>query len=257
VAAFSDVAPSKRVCLFCGDRPGSREHVLARWLIERSGFQKIAIEVGRKKGKAPVTDMRSHYLDALITKAVCGNCNNGWMSDLEGWCGKTLGMLFEEDWPKLADTVLEVGLTQNRQFTKWALKTAITMDSATPMKTVFDPATPRALYRGAISSGVMVNAAYIAEPCLAGRISRVFMTVGGGHPPRWQRHVDELAFNVLLQVNHFAVSVFRVSQHRVSYRSHHQGFPLRCYPAHDDPFKVDYRFRTLAEFDASRVVELE
>jgi hypothetical protein len=64
-------------CLFCGhaDRPITREHVFARWLVQKvHGARIVASPLGPHAGPVRVS---------RVFAAVCATCNAGWMSGLE------------------------------------------------------------------------------------------------------------------------------------------------------------------------------
>src|SRR3954470_8310819 len=65
-------------CVFCGrsDRPMTREHVFARWLVQKiHGAQLLPTTLGAPDA-APVRISR-------VIATVCATCNAGWMSGLE------------------------------------------------------------------------------------------------------------------------------------------------------------------------------
>ncbi len=73
-----------KICSFCGEPGGSVEHIFAQWLIERMKARECPIVVAHRK-EDKIRQRPAHGLRSYTTKAVCGDCNNGWMSNLEGW----------------------------------------------------------------------------------------------------------------------------------------------------------------------------
>jgi hypothetical protein len=70
-------------CVFCGDKAGSREHVLPAWLARE--VSKEFVEAGGTRGlisKGRMVLIPGRFATATV-KCVCRNCNNGWMSRLE------------------------------------------------------------------------------------------------------------------------------------------------------------------------------
>lgn len=67
------------LCRFClrDDEALTREHVFARWLVER--LRAWRVTHGPRGTAAPVADARL----ARLVANVCGTCNAGWMSGLE------------------------------------------------------------------------------------------------------------------------------------------------------------------------------
>jgi hypothetical protein len=127
---------SKRVCIFCGGGPLTREHIFARWI----------------QGKAPDRDpkpgsvtfhtpgnAREEFFEAppleRTAKVVCSSCNSGWMSELESEAAKVLVPLFVGWSGRLDGDDLTV-------LTRWALKTAFVIDAAS--LSAGGPMTPRA-----------------------------------------------------------------------------------------------------------------
>ena len=69
-------------CVFCQrtDRPMTREHVFARWLIRRvHGGRLISSEAPR----APIASSTASLRIGRVVASVCAECNAGWMSTLE------------------------------------------------------------------------------------------------------------------------------------------------------------------------------
>src|SRR5215472_14798711 len=98
-------------CIFCGQRkPGSREHVIPRWIRERLDIQAdVRIEVNSALAK------KWPNLYVKLDRTVCANCNNGWMSDLEEQVKPCLGpMLVNEH-------SVNLDAEQQRDLARWAL----------------------------------------------------------------------------------------------------------------------------------------
>lgn len=90
-----------RECVWCGSQANSKEHVYPQWLREFDGPSRYIAKHGDFQDPAPqlVTDFteegelieyeetrgrRTPNLHQVQVKAVCRECNNGWMADLEG-----------------------------------------------------------------------------------------------------------------------------------------------------------------------------
>ena len=72
----------QRPCPFClrADRPLTREHVFARWLVQQvRGARLLASGATPAAEPAPPTPVRI----SRVVAAVCAVCNAGWMSTLE------------------------------------------------------------------------------------------------------------------------------------------------------------------------------
>jgi hypothetical protein len=105
-----------RQCLFCDNKAGSREHLWPAWIHERL---QITTPIRIAIGKKPVQKSSN---PEIKVKTVCGTCNNGWMSALEGQCVPLVGSLVQDISTPLDDS-------QQSLLTAWALKTAMVTDS--------------------------------------------------------------------------------------------------------------------------------
>jgi hypothetical protein len=114
-----------RRCVFCGARAKlTHEHVFPRWI-----EQYIPGEGGFTNVRAMVTDReileqdswRSSRLD-LRVRAVCGSCNNGWMSKLEGAVQSILK-------PILLGVSPTVSGADRKILARWVVKTGIVMNA--------------------------------------------------------------------------------------------------------------------------------
>lgn len=243
-----------KICTFCGNPGGNVEHIFAQWMIERMDAKEYPIVVAHRKEDS-LRNRPAHGLKSYTTKAVCDKCNNGWMSQLEGWFQRSMGPLVEPTWPKLAGEVLRLALAEKESLAKWTLKTVIMMDTNTMMENIVDDATGIALFEGRIAEGLVVDVAHIHEKAVGGMLSRGFWVRNGGRHPQWQVHAGKMAFKAVIQLNHLAIRVFRAPGARPSYDAPNGRLPLRCYPESQNPYTGDFRFHDLQEFD--RVLELE
>jgi hypothetical protein len=243
-----------KVCAFCGNLGGNVEHIIAQWLIERMEAHDYPVVVAHRKEDS-LKSRPAHLLNTYTTKSVCDKCNSGWMSELEDWLQRNMGLLVEPTWPKLAPEVLEQALAEKEMLAKWALKTAVMMDSNAMMENIVSGKTAAELYAGRISDNVVVELAHIHERGVGGILSQGFWVRNGGRPPQWQEHKEKMAFKAVIQLNHLAVRVFQAPGANPSYYGPNGRLPLRCYPESQDPYKGDFRFHDLWEFD--RVLELE
>ncbi len=118
-------APKKIDCFFCG-RHGirAREHVFAKtWLDELQAGQERIVLDRRSFEDDTLEDTRKHRYDSLTCGDVCGSCNSGWMSDLEGAIKPWIVGIKEK-----ADLSSLQGPPRRLTFSRWALKTACVID---------------------------------------------------------------------------------------------------------------------------------
>lgn len=102
-----------RVCIFCGGRNVSREHVWPRWLLESLS---PAGEILATRRAAGVTKPFKATSIELTAKVVCVRCNSGWMSSLEA---KTEPLLR----PIIGGHSAELNPSQQTVIAAWATKT--------------------------------------------------------------------------------------------------------------------------------------
>jgi hypothetical protein len=79
----------RRLCLFCGRPAGSKEHIIAQWIgrsLSDVGLPGVVISF-RHEWANPEAGLKLRKKrakgTAYTTRAFCGDCNNGWMADLE------------------------------------------------------------------------------------------------------------------------------------------------------------------------------
>ena len=108
-----------QLCLFCDNLADSKEDVIPVWIQEKVKGKRPIVVNGFAGDRAIVMQgMRSN----LKTTCVCGECNGGWRSRLEGAARKILGPLME-------DIHLRLDGEQQYTITKWAVKTAMTAET--------------------------------------------------------------------------------------------------------------------------------
>lgn len=243
-----------KICAFCGKPGGSVEHIIAQWLIERMGATGFPIQVAHRK-QGGVKLRPPHGLKSYTSKAVCNECNNGWMSQLEVWFQRNMGMLVEPTWPKFAREVLKEAMKEKGMLARWALKTVTMMGWNSQMGSVIDDSTAKALFAGNIADDVVVEIGELHEPTVGAIFSRGAWIENGGRPPKWQEHVGKKGFKAIIQLNHLAIRVFRFPGAHPAYEAPFGRLPLRCYPNAQDPYTGDFRFHDVFEFDEGLKIE--
>jgi len=133
----SPPASGNRSCRVC-DRPlsagggKSREHVIPNWMQKHFGLTGRRISYSPMESSdiprsmqltpfAPEHLQRSHNYGSMLLGAVCKNCNNGWMSDIEGKAKADLISLIDGSLASNAPDAVA----------HWALKTAYVFTVAT------------------------------------------------------------------------------------------------------------------------------
>lgn len=113
-----------RTCLFCPNRPTSKEHAWPDWVLKWVGESKPATIHAWFGPDAP----EKVWADRDITvKYICVPCNTGWMSDLESIAIPVLRPLM---------TDFEMRLDRARQLIAsiWTTKTAMVFEATNPTK---------------------------------------------------------------------------------------------------------------------------
>jgi len=135
-------------CVFCGrsDRAMTREHIFARWLIQK-------IHGARLVTTASVTPDAEPVRISRVIATVCATCNAGWMSGLEVSFRR---LVFAR--PR-AGVIAAVDRTA---LSRWFTKTAVLLATAHNAKLV--DATGRAALLTAVPPAITVTLARLRRP---------------------------------------------------------------------------------------------
>jgi len=122
-------------CLFCGANGAgvlSNEHVIPQWLLEHLDlpaddllFQGVASSATEMLVQPP----RIHSSFNFVQGHVCGDCNTGWMSQLEGVAKPVLVPLIENE-----RTIESLSPAEADLVGKWVVKTAYMHSWTSPLK---------------------------------------------------------------------------------------------------------------------------
>jgi hypothetical protein len=114
-----------RACAFCGKNNVTKEHLFAKWV--RDTYQdKRQSAVEYVRDESVLWTYEGDALDQNV-KAFCGDCNNGWMSDLEVRTAQVMRpMLRAEQVP------VKMGYVAQTIVASWATKTAMVLDQMHP-----------------------------------------------------------------------------------------------------------------------------
>lgn len=128
-------------CIFCGGQPLTREHLWPNWLRKELGISEkwdLRIE-GEVDGVETRDTSFSQPPFAQTVKAVCAECNGGWMSDIEAAAKPLLQQLVYGRGRRLH-------LGEQRILANWALLKACVFDEVHPLERVVPDAHRRYLY---------------------------------------------------------------------------------------------------------------
>lgn len=116
-------------CIFCRAVPKkwSDEHVLPQWLLDylKIRGEEISPTHHSFEGEGNAVSTRRHKVENLVEGRVCSECNNGWMSSLEGEAKPLLVPLMQGE-----KEVVELVPNERLRVARWAFKTAIVLNSA-------------------------------------------------------------------------------------------------------------------------------
>jgi hypothetical protein len=105
-------------CAFCGStkRPRGREHVFADWL-NSIGLESGQVEIHTGRLNRVARRWTTEGFTATV-RAVCDDCNHGWLSQLEGAAKPVLT-------PLILGQSTELSVDDQRLIAVWAFKTAL------------------------------------------------------------------------------------------------------------------------------------
>ena len=107
-------------CPFCdGDRHPTKEHVFPEWLLEELGLTKTPTKAIHQTISGQAKNTRSMNHGGMVLGKVCGDCNNGWMSELEAAARPVLLTARRKEPLQTLDAQL---------LATWAFKTAIVLN---------------------------------------------------------------------------------------------------------------------------------
>lgn len=152
-----------RSCMFCEGRAHTKEHAWPEWLIKLID-QPGMYEVQAERGKTEL-DGWTQVRPELTVKWVCGSCNNGWMSGLEGRTRPIVQQM-------LGLAPMELPVDDQRTLGIWGVKTAMVFEALRRDRGWFYTQDERDLFRRElrppprtavwVASAAAVNGAYCA-----------------------------------------------------------------------------------------------
>ena len=146
------------ICLFCGcDRKMSKEHVLPQW-INATPVGEGPVTIQRVAQTGESSAYTAPRAAAITARAVCEQCNSGWMNQLEGAARPWLTPMMEGQQLQLLPDAHDV-------LARWAVKTAIMFLYSTSPPVGAEAPHRSELRDGRLPSGAGVwLAAYSADP---------------------------------------------------------------------------------------------
>jgi hypothetical protein len=130
-------------CIFCQREGTSREHAWPKWLLSSIGscdpLSRTEALLGPKSPSVTWTGPE------VTVNCVCSDCNNGWMSNLEGQVKPIVGSL-------LHDLALSLDSKQQSVLSLWSVKTAMVFEGTNRSRDWFYSGEERQLLA---SSGII------------------------------------------------------------------------------------------------------
>jgi len=127
-----------RTCIFCSNKASTSEDAWPRWLMNRfpntSTSRMDAERGGNKLGNWHAAKPK------LQVKWLCACCNNGWMSRLEDEAKPILEYIFN-------DKLKDIGVSAQLTLARWAVKTAMVLESIDSRRSWFYSDSERRLMR--------------------------------------------------------------------------------------------------------------
>jgi hypothetical protein len=141
--AVPTVSGMPRTCAFCGAPADSQEHVWPDWLRRATGTDEAMPHVITQQRGFDEPEIIRQWDDQpykLTVRAVCRDCNNGWMSQLEHDAQRILSGM-------IAGRGREMHRGEQTRLATWAFKTAVMFDRVLPEDSwIIPPAQAHALW---------------------------------------------------------------------------------------------------------------
>jgi hypothetical protein len=121
-----------KLCIFCGGGSTTKEHLFARWLHEEIGPSTAQLWQPSADGTRSLKSWgaRGRSGQVSLGRLVCGQCNSGWLSDIENRMSRVAGPLIAD----LPVPLTPILLTRLDQFeiAVWGVKTAMVYEGIVP-----------------------------------------------------------------------------------------------------------------------------
>lgn len=116
------MARSNRIaCIFCGERKlGSDEHVISQWVRERLSITSPVTTQVEPSGERRVDP----FWTVKLRRAICEDCNNGWMHELEDKMSPFLGRML------VHQGGVDLDAEQQRDLARWAVMKVLLLELA-------------------------------------------------------------------------------------------------------------------------------
>jgi len=110
-----------KLCVFCAEPGGTREHIISTVVQKRMHLSGVEIEIGVREEDSDGEFRNAHGLNEFVTRKVCAACNSGSMSQLEVDFLAAAGPLIEPEWPRLESEFISEALKRSEVIARWAV----------------------------------------------------------------------------------------------------------------------------------------
>lgn len=249
---------SAKLCIFCGQPAGNREHIVGKWLLNDLNLYSIKTKLGfgnqTKTGEMDEI-VEPCQLGGCVTDEVCASCNNGWMSGLESEVKPLLSPLLADPWPANDRPLFAALFVKSYIISQWLLKTACTF--GTKVSCDVPDYIRSELFHGRLHPEIMVDMSCNRESGFYIGMSRTWVCYVKGKLDSMA--VPDHSFRFVWQLRHLAMRVaYFPNCEKLMTRPR---FPVRLRPKFQIPpdIKIDgvikraYHYETLQEVEHDTV----
>lgn len=209
-----DKPSSGRVCVFCGQSAGSREHALPQWLA-------AAMENGARPSTPHFfsdtdgweSQGAARKTNDLVTKRVCKKCNTGWMKKLEDAVIPFLSDLVKPGQTNFGRETLHLLRRHEPILRRWMTKTAITLSHLVSRSGVEQVPSHLAqeTMEDRLADTALIYAGWVSKSDFAATINPGFPAfINGKFSRNLVRKDGRDLFHFGIQLNHLAVRIINV-----------------------------------------------
>ncbi len=249
------------LCVFCGSRANSKEHVFAMSVCKRAGDINYPVTAGLSvEGKENlIRNPKPMPIQALTVRCVCSPCNNLWMSELETWFISRLGSLIDPQWPQDALAVIEQLKPERNTLAHWLIKTAVTyshtvLECSHPVE--FSSAVTHKIKDGILPENCWIDLAYSKTKTFGAGITRHFYVKNGAQPVQNFPLKNGDGFNFVVQLNHLLLRIAQAPHvGEFIYPNQHGEIPVRLYPTPSPRMPENYEYDDMMNFQSSIILK--
>lgn len=181
------------------------------------------------------------------TRQVCKPCNNEWMSQLEVWFEKRLGILVESSWPRPVAEIIQNLRIESDFLVRWMIKTAVVFEKASPkgLQQAIPDAVRLMAKNGNLTDDFSLMIGHIQVPRLTAQLTKGFPVWNAGVYHDYQVHENGFTFAVCL--NHLAIRIVKCPDASVIIKAHITAPEIPTVPLWIKPVK-NYKDRVLHSF---------